>query len=172
VNVGATGTDFTYVRIATNQYSHAPVSDVTSPMMTCYQSGAAKKTFSVAAGSQIPIYYSQPPYHPGPYQVYMAKVPAGETAATWQPSGAVWFKIYSSGAIFKGPGEMFPNSCKSLQTHTMPRTVLRVPRRTQGPTPFASPFPKVSPPATTSSAPSRLVSTSRERHNSTWAAAR
>ena len=116
MNVGAGGTDFAYVRTPVNQYSHSPIQNLASAQMTCYQdsSSSAPKTFTVAAGGQLPIYYSQPPYHPGPYQVYMAKVPAGETAATWKPSGAVWFKIYSSGATFKGPGEMFPNSCESL----------------------------------------------------------
>lgn len=115
MDVGATGTDFAYVRTPVNQYSHAPVENLNSPQMTCYQQGSAPapKTFTVAAGAQLPIYFSQAPYHPGPYQVYMAKVPSGQTAATWQPSGAVWFKIYSSGATFKGPGEVFPNSCKS-----------------------------------------------------------
>lgn len=115
VNVGASGTDFAYVRTPVNQYSHAPVENLGSPQMTCYQQGSAPapKTFTVAAGGQLPIYFSQAPYHPGPYQVYMAKVPSGKTAATWQPTGAVWFKIYSSGATFKSAGEVFPNTCKS-----------------------------------------------------------
>lgn len=37
--------------------------------------------------------------HKGPILVYAAKVPSGQTAATWDGSGAVWFKLYESGLI-------------------------------------------------------------------------
>lgn len=121
VNVGASAADFTYVRVPVNQNSHAPVTDLSSSQMTCDQQGSAQKTFTVAAGGQLPIYYSQNPYHPGPYQVYMAKVPSGQTAATWQPSGAVWFKIYSAGATGSGTGSnMFPATCESLCSPGLP----------------------------------------------------
>jgi hypothetical protein len=43
--------------------------------------------------------------HPGPLQFYLAKVPEGKTAADWDGSGDVWFKIYSQGATFSG-GQM------------------------------------------------------------------
>lgn len=39
-------------------------------------------------------------YHPGPEFVYLAKVPSGRTAANWDGSGAVWFKIYQRGPTF------------------------------------------------------------------------
>jgi len=112
MNVGVNSPDYSTVRKPSNWASHGPIEDVTSAQMACNQVASAPKIFSVAAGAQLPIYYSQAPYHPGPYQVYLAKVPEGETAATWTPKGDVWFKIYSSGATFKGPGEMFPATCK------------------------------------------------------------
>ena len=31
--------------------------------------------------------------HPGPTQFYLAKVPSGQSAKTWDGSGAVWFKF-------------------------------------------------------------------------------
>jgi hypothetical protein len=31
--------------------------------------------------------------HPGPTQYYLAKVPSGQSASSWDGSGAVWFKI-------------------------------------------------------------------------------
>ena len=33
-------------------------------------------------------------FHTGPALAYMAKVPAGKTAATWSGSGQVWIKTY------------------------------------------------------------------------------
>ncbi|UPX13772.1 uncharacterized protein EKO05_0004271 [Ascochyta rabiei] len=36
--------------------------------------------------------------HQGPLQFYMARVPTGKTAATWDGSGNVWFKIYTEKA--------------------------------------------------------------------------
>ncbi len=35
--------------------------------------------------------------HPGPSLAYLAKVPAGKTAANWDGSGAVWFKVWEQG---------------------------------------------------------------------------
>jgi len=40
--------------------------------------------------------------HPGPTSVYLAKVPSGQTAKTFDGAGAVWFKIYEQGATFPG----------------------------------------------------------------------
>lgn len=41
-------------------------------------------------------------FHPGPLQFYLAKVPSGQTAATWDGSGNVWFKIYAEQATVSG----------------------------------------------------------------------
>ena len=35
--------------------------------------------------------------NPGPDIGYLAKVPAGKTAANWDGSGAVWFKVWEEG---------------------------------------------------------------------------
>jgi hypothetical protein len=43
-------------------------------------------------------------FHQGPIQFYMAKVPAGQTAATWDGAGQVWFKTYSEPATVSNNG--------------------------------------------------------------------
>ena len=40
--------------------------------------------------------------HPGPMAFYIAKVPAGETAATFDGKGKVWSKIYQDKATIGG----------------------------------------------------------------------
>lgn len=57
---------------------------------------------SVAAGSSVGFKASPNIFHPGPLQFYMAKVPSGQTAASWDGSGNVWFKIYAEQATSSG----------------------------------------------------------------------
>lgn len=52
---------------------------------------------SVAAGSTVAFTASPDIYHPGPLMAYMAKVPSGKTAANWDGSGSVWFKVFEAG---------------------------------------------------------------------------
>jgi hypothetical protein len=57
----------------------------------------APDILSVAAGSTLGFAVDPQIQHPGPGLAYLAKVPAGETAATWDGSGAVWFKVWEEG---------------------------------------------------------------------------
>ena len=41
---------------------------------------------------------------------YMAKVPSGSTAANWDGSGTVWFKIYEDGPIFGTQSLTWPSN--------------------------------------------------------------
>lgn len=73
------------------------MTDVGSGNMTCYQlypGTGAPNTLSVQAGSSVTFTVEPNMGHPGPLMFYLAKVPAGQTAATFDGSGAVWFKIY------------------------------------------------------------------------------
>jgi len=54
----------------------------------------AALTENVRAGSALTYYSNQGVFHPGPLSAWMAKVPAGQTAKTFDGSGNVWFKIY------------------------------------------------------------------------------
>lgn len=66
--------------------------------MTCYELNpgrGAPRTLGVTAGSTVSITTGGGTsiFHPGPTHFYLAKVPAGQTAATFNGKGAVWFKI-------------------------------------------------------------------------------
>ncbi|KAK3690239.1 glycoside hydrolase [Podospora appendiculata] len=97
---GVLSAEWETIRTTTNKYSHAPVQDVTSAAMTCYEetpgTGAAK-IVPVAAGSNFTFTVDTTIGHPGPLHFYLAKAPAGKTAATFDGKGAVWFKIYQDG---------------------------------------------------------------------------
>ena len=85
--------------------------------MRCNQASGAKDIFTVAAGGKMPVYYNQQPWHQGPYQVYMAKVPEGQSVLSWDGAGQVWFKIFSAGAYtggckYTGGSYCFPDKCK------------------------------------------------------------
>jgi plastocyanin len=74
--------------------STGPVTDVTSSQIRCYElsPGTGASTYTVNAGDTVGFTAQSSVSHPGPLQFYMAKVPEGKTAATWDGSGNVWFK--------------------------------------------------------------------------------
>ncbi|PFH46218.1 lytic polysaccharide monooxygenase [Amanita thiersii Skay4041] len=79
--------------------SNSPVEDVTSNNIRCnINSGPAPDTVSVAAGSTIGFKLDNTLYHQGPAAIYLGKAPS--TAASWDGSGANWFKIAEWGATF------------------------------------------------------------------------
>ncbi|EIM84462.1 glycoside hydrolase family 61 protein [Stereum hirsutum FP-91666 SS1] len=103
--LGTTDTaDWEYVRETNNFETQAPVTDVTSPDFRCYDTATnpTAQTATVAAGSTLGIMSDGTIYHPGVVNVYMAKAPAGQTAATFDGSGTVWFKVYEITAVTDG----------------------------------------------------------------------
>ncbi|KAJ3548261.1 hypothetical protein NMY22_g1332 [Coprinellus aureogranulatus] len=81
--------------------NNSPVEDVNSPNIRCnINRGAGSETVSVAAGSTVGFKLDNTLYHQGPAAFYLGKVPSGQTAATWDGSGANWFKIAEFGATF------------------------------------------------------------------------
>ena len=91
------GIAWSNVRQWTYYYAYTPVTNVTSLDIRCNANGTinfAGSILSVAAGSTLTWAANPDIYHPGPLLAYMAKVPAGKTAANWDGSGTVWFKIY------------------------------------------------------------------------------
>ncbi|RDL34556.1 uncharacterized protein BP5553_07684 [Venustampulla echinocandica] len=101
---GAATSEWQYVRQWTGYYSNGPVTDVNSLNIRCNVDASTKSasTLTVAAGSTLGFTAKASISHPGPLQVYMAKVPSGSTAATWDGSGNVWFKIFGQGPNFGG----------------------------------------------------------------------
>jgi hypothetical protein len=94
--VGTTA-DWQYVRQTANYQSNGPVTDVTSDAILCYQRAAGAEgaaTLNVTAGQELAYNAKASISHPGPMAFYIAKVPAGATAATFDGKGKVWSKIY------------------------------------------------------------------------------
>jgi len=89
-----------------NHYSNGGVSDVNSKDIRCFEDPTrdVANTTTVAAGSRVSFKATNTMGHPGPSMVYMAKVPAGQTAATWDGSGNVWFKIFEEGPTISNGG--------------------------------------------------------------------
>ena len=89
-----------------------PTTDVTADAIRCYElaPGTGSKTYTVNAGDSVGFTAASSISHPGPLQFYLAKVPEGKTAATWDGSGDVWFKIFSQGATFSGGQMNWPSN--------------------------------------------------------------
>ncbi|KAJ7596491.1 glycosyl hydrolase family 61-domain-containing protein [Mycena floridula] len=95
---GTVTDEYEYVRKPNNYNS--PVLDLTNTDMRCNagaDSGAGTKTMKVKAGDTVGIQSDVAAFHPGPFDTYLGKVPAGKTAANWDGSGAAWFKIWEEG---------------------------------------------------------------------------
>jgi len=101
---------YTYIRQNSNHNS--PVTDLTSNDLRCNvgATGNGTETVSVAAGSSVAFTTDTAVYHDGPISVYMAKAPT--TAADFDGSGEVWFKILDIGPKFPG------GTWDLLQTYT------------------------------------------------------
>ncbi|KAF9034303.1 glycoside hydrolase [Panaeolus papilionaceus] len=79
--------------------NNSPVTSVTSNDVRCNANpGKASQTVSVSAGSTIGFKLDNTLYHAGPAAIYLGKAPS--TAASWDGSGANWFKIAEWGANF------------------------------------------------------------------------
>ncbi|KAI0115681.1 glycoside hydrolase [Nemania sp. FL0031] len=96
VNGKSEAADWSATRMTKNAQSKQGIENPTSADIRCYQSKNAAEIAAVPAGATIHYISTQQVNHPGPTQYYLAKVPAGQTAATWDGSGAVWFKIFTT----------------------------------------------------------------------------
>lgn len=94
--------------------SHGPVLDTTLLDIRCGKDAStayAPSILTVAAGSVLGWNVDPSIQHPGPTLGYLAKVPAGKTAANWDGSGAVWFKVYEEGpTALNSNGGVWPSS--------------------------------------------------------------
>ncbi|KAK8159363.1 fungal cellulose binding domain-containing protein [Phyllosticta citrichinensis] len=123
---GNTTEEWQYVRMTSNHYSHGPVTDVTSQDIRCWTDSSVDhtaETYSVAAGSKVGFTVDPDISHPGPLQFYMAKVPDGKTAAAWDGSGQVWFKIFGQGPTINSTGLSWPSSGKKQVDVTLPASL-------------------------------------------------
>lgn len=87
---------------------------MTSLSLRCgLNSVAGANILPVTAGSTLGFQVEPTIQHPGPTAVYLAKVPTGFTAKTWDGSGSVWFKIFQIGATFPAGKLTWPSDGKS-----------------------------------------------------------
>ncbi|CZS92443.1 related to cellulose binding protein CEL1 [Rhynchosporium agropyri] len=95
---GKSTDEYHYTRHRGDEWSDSPYLDVKSIDVRCGTApllGKATGVLPVVAGSRLGFTVrTHEIIHPGPLQVYMAKVPEVETAETWSGEGKVWFKVY------------------------------------------------------------------------------
>lgn len=112
--------DWQYVRTTTNYQSNGPVTDVSSDQIRCYERNpgtGASGIYAVTAGQTIKYNAKASISHPGPMSFYIAKVPSGQTAATWDGKGAVWTKIYQDMPKISSGGMTWPTQGEFHATH-------------------------------------------------------
>ncbi|KAK7753045.1 hypothetical protein SLS62_004995 [Diatrype stigma] len=123
---GKTTADWEYVRKTTNYQSNGPVTDVNSEAFRCYQlapGNEGAKVMTVAAGTTVGFTAKSSVSHPGTLQFYMAKVPSGQTADSWDGAGAVWFKIFSQGPNIAPSGLTWPSQGAAQVTTKIPSCI-------------------------------------------------
>ncbi|KAH7037795.1 glycoside hydrolase [Microdochium trichocladiopsis] len=115
--------EWSSVRQTANWQNNGPVTDVSSEAIRCYERSpgtAAPATASVQAGGAIRWSASQAVYHPGALSAYMAKVPSGSTAATFNGAGQVWFKVYQDYPTTSQNQYQFPSLNKADFSFNIP----------------------------------------------------
>jgi hypothetical protein len=95
INGKAEEKDWSVTRMTKNAQSKQGIENPTNADIRCYQSRNAGDVATVPAGATVHYISTQQINHPGPTQYYLAKVPPGMTVATWDGSGAVWFKFHT-----------------------------------------------------------------------------
>jgi hypothetical protein len=78
-----------------NAQSKQGIENPSSGDIRCYSSSRAAGVATLPAGATIHYISTQQINHPGPTQYYLAKVPAGSSATSWDGSGSVWFKFHT-----------------------------------------------------------------------------
>jgi len=92
--------------IRENTSGNSPVTDLASNDLRCNvgATGDGVETATVSAGDTVEFTLDTAVYHQGPVMWYLGMVPSGETADTWDGSGANWFKFYEIGPDFSAGG--------------------------------------------------------------------
>jgi hypothetical protein len=94
-------------RMTKNAQGKQGIENPTSGDIRCYQSRNAPEIATVPAGATVHYISSQQMNHPGPNQYYLAKVPEGKSASTWDGAGQVWFKFHTE----------MPRASRDMQTN-------------------------------------------------------
>jgi hypothetical protein len=92
--------------------------------MSCYELSPgtpAPQTLPVQAGQSVTFTIAPNIYHAGPVNVYLAKAPG--TAASFNPSGAVWFKIYGDSPTITSSSIKWPSDGQATITVPIPSCI-------------------------------------------------
>ncbi|OCH86815.1 hypothetical protein OBBRIDRAFT_796835 [Obba rivulosa] len=124
ISGGTTASDWEYVRITENYDSQAPVTDVTSQEIRCYElsltdSAGQTSIATVEAGSTVGFKADNTFYHPGYFSAYMsAAQPAANSADA--ALDQTWFKIWEDPPVFENGALVFPSQTIDQITFTIP----------------------------------------------------
>ncbi|KAL2068597.1 hypothetical protein VTL71DRAFT_14934 [Oculimacula yallundae] len=124
ISNGVTTPEWVNVRPWTGSYLNGPVTNISSLDIRCNADGSTNfvKTLAVTAGTTLGFKANSAITHPGVMQFYMAKVPAGSSADTWDGSGSVWFKVFNDGPVF-GNSITWPTEGKPSASFTLPKSL-------------------------------------------------
>jgi hypothetical protein len=115
VNGVSESKDWSVTRRTKNADTKQGIENPTVADIRCYQSANAGGVSTVPAGATIHYISTQQVNHPGPTQYYLAKVPAGASATTWDGAGVVWFKIATTmPTVDKNKQMTWPGQSKCL----------------------------------------------------------
>ncbi|KAK2735009.1 hypothetical protein FQN57_001385 [Myotisia sp. PD_48] len=126
IHDGTTSADWEYVRRTANKWTSEGVNNVNSGALRCLEENGRPlaKTKAVKAGDKIGFTVaSYPIMHIGPLFWYMAKVPSGQKAETWNPAGNVWFKIDQVGPVKSSSGWTWPPNGASELHVNLPKSL-------------------------------------------------
>lgn len=93
INGTPEASDWSVTRKTKNADSKQGVENASAGDIRCYSSQNAPNIATVPAGAKVSYISSQQVNHPGPTQYWIAKVPSGQSASTWDGSGAVWARL-------------------------------------------------------------------------------
>ncbi|KAK2768501.1 hypothetical protein FQN54_000356 [Arachnomyces sp. PD_36] len=126
VSDGTPTAEWKNVRQWTGYYSNGPVTDISSIDIRCNKDGSEggkAETLDVTAGSSLGFTAKTSVSHPGTLQFYMAKVPEGSTAADWDGSGSVWFKVFGEGPVIGSGGLTWPSQDATTVSFDIPSSL-------------------------------------------------
>ncbi|KAI9170837.1 putative endo-beta-1,4-glucanase D [Paramyrothecium foliicola] len=93
VNGQSEPSDWYATRMTKNAQSKEGVLSPSNSDIRCYSTQRAANVLTVPAGATVSYISSQQVNHPGPTQYWIAKVPSGQSATSWDGSGAVWARL-------------------------------------------------------------------------------
>ncbi|KAK4640027.1 hypothetical protein QC761_611470 [Podospora bellae-mahoneyi] len=109
--------DWLFTRQTKNAQSKSGIENPSSGDIRCYSSTTAPQIATVPAGASVNYISTQQINHPGPTQYYLARVPVGSSAKTWDGSGSVWWKFASTMPYYDANKQLVWPAQNTYATH-------------------------------------------------------